>query len=167
LTGSPKFRSAIKIREGNIESAANDIRDVAGKVIEILESEILANTAVVKFDFEVETIVFPKIYLESILLNLVANAVKYRQPSIAPEILLKTYTGENGRTVLECTDNGVGINLDLYGTKIFGLYKTFHNNKDAHGVGLFLVKTQVESQGGLISVESIPGKGSTFKIIFA
>jgi sensor histidine kinase regulating citrate/malate metabolism len=68
--------------------------------------------------------------------------------------------------VLECEDNGLGIDLNLHGTKIFGLYKTFHAHKDAHGVGLFLVKTQVESQGGIISVDSKLHVGTTFKIIF-
>jgi sensor histidine kinase regulating citrate/malate metabolism len=60
----------------------------------------------------------------------------------------------------------MGIDLKLHGDKVFGLYKTFHTNKEAHGVGLFLVKTQIESQGGNILIDSEPGKGTTFKIVF-
>ncbi|QKJ31873.1 PAS domain-containing protein [Mucilaginibacter mali] len=157
---------AIKIREDKMESETLSFRDITANVFEILESEILMNAAKVKFNFSVKTIEYPKLYLESIVMNLLSNAIKYRKPDVAPEVLLKTYTNESGRTVLECRDNGQGINLKLHGDRLFGLYKTFHEHKEAHGVGLFLVKTQVESQGGGIVVESEPGKGTTFKIVF-
>jgi signal transduction histidine kinase len=61
-------------------------------------------------------------------------------------------------------DNGLGIDLDKHGDKLFGMYKTFHTHKDSRGLGLFLTKNQVESMGGKIEVESALGQGSTFKI---
>jgi PAS domain S-box-containing protein len=102
-------------------------------------------------------------YLESILFNLLSNAVKYRDHSRALEIKIHFETTGNDRTI-SVSDNGIGIDLDRYGKKIFGMYKTFHGNKDARGVGLFITKTQVESMGGSITVASKPGEGSTFKI---
>jgi chemotaxis family two-component system sensor kinase Cph1 len=155
---------AIKIRESTIEPELVDFRETAGKVVEILELEILSNGVYIKYDFNVETILYPKLYLESILMNLISNSIKYRKEE-SPQITLKTYT-EGTHIVLECHDNGLGIDMDLHGTRLFGLYKTFHVNKNAHGVGLFLVKTQVESQGGSINVISQPGKGAVFKIQF-
>jgi len=65
---------------------------------------------------------------------------------------------------MNITDNGIGIDLKKNGDKLFGLYKTFHNNIDAKGVGLFLTKNQVDFMGGAIEVDSEPGVGTTFKI---
>ena len=157
---------AIKIRENIIESEKLSFREVTGNVVEILESEILMNGAQVKYHFNVPGIVYPKLYLESVIMNLISNAIKYKRDDEAPKVLIKTYYNDAGQTVMECHDNGMGIDLKLHGDKVFGLYKTFHAHKEAHGVGLFLVKTQVESQGGTIQVESRPGKGTTFKIVF-
>lgn len=63
-------------------------------------------------------------------------------------------------------DNGLGIDLNKYKDSIFGLYKTFHKNNDARGVGLYLTKNQIENMGGKIEVESTLHVGSTFKIYF-
>ena len=102
-------------------------------------------------------------YLESILLNLFSNALKYRHPFRTPEISVEASLDEDG-VMLEVSDNGVGIDLNLHGEKLFGMYKTFHPHKDARGVGLFLTKNQVEAMGGKIEVESVYGTGTTFKI---
>ncbi|EMN46838.1 GHKL domain protein [Leptospira interrogans str. L1207] len=56
--------------------------------------------------------------------------------------------------------------MKKYGDKLFGMYKTFHNNKDAKGIGLFITKNQVEAMGGKIEVESRLNNGTTFRIIF-
>jgi signal transduction histidine kinase len=66
--------------------------------------------------------------------------------------------------ILHIEDNGMGIDLDLHGQKLFGMYKTFHTNKDARGLGLFITKNQVDAMGGKIEVESEVDKGSTFKV---
>jgi len=108
---------------------------------------------------------YDQAYLESILLNLLTNSIKYRnqQKSLQINITAKDYKDE---VILEIQDNGIGIDLDLHGQKLFGMYKTFHGNGDARGIGLFLVKNQIEAMGGNITVESSPGVGTTFKIEF-
>ena len=63
-------------------------------------------------------------------------------------------------------DNGSGIDLDLHGNKLFGMYKKFHDHPDANGIGLFITKNQVEALGGNILIKSTPGIGSTFTIAF-
>ncbi|MEM9077999.1 MAG: PAS domain-containing protein [Bacteroidota bacterium] len=104
-------------------------------------------------------------YLESIILNLMTNSVKYRHPLRTPKITLAATKQENGVT-LSVTDNGLGIDLERYGDKIFGMYKTFHNNKDARGLGLYIIKNQIEAMDGYIAVESSVNKGSVFKVFF-
>lgn len=104
-------------------------------------------------------------YLESILLNLITNAIRYKQPGRKPVIFIQSYI-VNGHSHMEVSDNGMGIDLDQYGDKMFGMYKTFHKNPDAKGIGLFITKNQVETMGGSISVTSTVKIGTTFKIKF-
>lgn len=104
-------------------------------------------------------------YLQSILLNLITNAIRYRQPGRKPVIYIQSYIS-NDQEYLEVSDNGMGIDLDQHGDKMFGMYKTFHQNPDAKGIGLFITKNQVEALGGSISVTSTVDIGTTFKIKF-
>lgn len=104
-------------------------------------------------------------YLDSIILNLLTNAVKYRDPNRKPVITLTTKKLDQ-KVILSVSDNGLGIDLERYGDKIFGMYKTFHNNKDAKGFGLYLVRNQVEAMGGRITVNSEVDKGTTFNVYF-
>jgi len=104
-------------------------------------------------------------YLESILLNLITNAIRYKQPGRKPVIFIQTYLSHE-QAFMEVSDNGMGIDLDQYGERMFGMYKTFHRNPDAKGIGLFITKNQVETMGGTISVTSTVNIGTTFKIKF-
>ena len=104
-------------------------------------------------------------YLESIILNLLTNALKYKSPDRQLEIDLSFYRSGKYK-VLIFKDNGMGIDLDTQGDKIFGMYKTFHGNADAKGMGLFIVKSQIEALGGKIEVESRLNESTTFKVYF-
>jgi PAS domain S-box-containing protein len=104
-------------------------------------------------------------YLDSILLNLISNAVKYRSPSRPAFIRLHAHA-EPGYVVLTVQDNGRGIDLVKNRAKLFGMYKTFHDNEDARGVGLFITKNQVEAMLGTIAVDSQVDLGTTFTIHF-
>jgi signal transduction histidine kinase len=105
-------------------------------------------------------------YLDSILLNLFSNAIKYRSTSAPPRLDLSCYREED-YLVLTIADNGQGIDLVRNQAKLFGMYKTFHGNEDARGLGLFITKNQVEAMNGKIEVESQIGVGSTFKVHFS
>lgn len=108
---------------------------------------------------------YNKAYLESIILNFMSNGVKYR--SLDREGFVKfDYISNSGMQALVIEDNGLGIDLDRYRDKLFGMYKTFHGNDDAKGIGLFITKNQVESMGGKIDVESEVNKGTKFTITF-
>ena len=104
-------------------------------------------------------------YLDSILMNFITNAVKYKHPDREP-VLEFTTEKKDGYHLLFIKDNGIGIDLEKYGSKLFGMYKTFHTNKDARGIGLYITKNQVEAMHGKIEVESTLGEGTRFKVFF-
>ena len=136
--------------------------DALLKTAEILTGEIHETGAIIKSDFtNVPTILYSKVYLESIFLNLVSNALKYRSPDRTPEITLKSFLVRN-RVTLTIEDNGLGIDLERHGHKLFGLNKVFHRHPQAKGIGLFMTKVQIESLGGTITAESTVNKGTTF-----
>ena len=141
-------------------------KEVLDKVVQSLEGELIVAEAAVTFDFNsAPTVRYSKPYLESIFQNLLTNAVKYRSPDRKPSIHFKTCLNDN-HLELEVTDNGQGIDMEKFGDKLFGLHKTFHEHQEARGVGLFLVKTQVEALGGSIRVRSEVNRGTTFRIRF-
>lgn len=104
-------------------------------------------------------------YLENIVLNLMTNALKYKSPERTP-LLEISHETKGGFQIINFKDNGLGINLNKNKHKLFGMYKTFHGNEDAKGIGLFIVKNQIEAMKGKIEVESKEGLGSTFKLYF-
>lgn len=153
-------------KETTIERVEIRFKETFDKVIQSLEGDLIQCEAQVTFDFNAApTIQYSRSYLESIFQNLLSNAIKYRSAERTPQINVKTFQqGKN--IILHVADNGLGIDLEQFGDKLFGLHKTFHEHKDARGVGLFLVKTQIEALGGSIAVESAIDKGTTFIITF-
>ncbi|MGS0526000.1 sensor histidine kinase [Zobellia nedashkovskayae] len=104
-------------------------------------------------------------YLDSIILNLLTNSLKYSSPKRTPLIQISSKIESNAITV-SFKDNGLGIDLKRNSDKLFGMYKTFHRNKDAKGIGLFITKNQMEAMNGKIEAESTVDVGSTFKLYF-
>lgn len=137
----------------------------AMKLVENSLSLSIADTgARIMYDFsESDIIQANPAYLDSILLNLITNAIKYRKPNQVPYINVRLVQLENA-TQLIIQDNGMGIDLVKNGNKVFGMYKTFHGNKDAKGLGLFITRTQVEAMHGSVKMESQPGEGTTLII---
>lgn len=111
------------------------------------------------------TILGKKAFLESVVYNLLANSIRYRNPS--KRLLIHIFSEKKENTLLlHFQDNGVGLDLQKYGHKIFGLYQTFHGHQDARGYGLYLSKQQLEAIGASIEVHSAPDEGATFTIQF-
>jgi len=102
-------------------------------------------------------------YLESILYNFISNAIRYSNPKKKPLIVLQF---DENKKALSITDNGIGIDLKRNGENLFGMYKTFNNNPDAKGIGLFISKNQIDAMGGRIETRSEIDEGTTFTIYF-
>ena len=119
----------------------------------------------IQCDFsEVDEMITLKSYMHSIFYNLISNSLKYRKPDIAPVIEIRSRKLDD-RIELYFKDNGIGIDMEKNGDMLFGLYKRFNQHiAEGKGMGLFMVKTQVETIGGKISVKSKVGDGTEFKI---
>ncbi len=171
------------IRLDNVISDLNEIlslQDAGNKVIEpvffeeellqiklLLSVQIKESNALITSDFsnapDLNTV---KSYCHSILYNLLSNALKYRMPNKRLKIHLQTKI-DDSFICLSVKDNGMGIDLVKNKEKIFALYKRFHGNQiPGKGIGLNLVKVQIESLGGTVNVESEVNLGAEFKIKF-
>ena len=141
-------------------SFASIIKDIQ----EDIGGIIAPNKATIKHHFNgTDKLWSQKSFLHSIFLNLIMNGIKYKQADHDPVITIQSALSKNIIT-LTFEDNGKGIDLEKYGHQIFGLYKRFDKHTEGKGMGLFMVKTQVESLGGRISVQSVPGEGTRFTI---
>ncbi|MBX2896021.1 MAG: hypothetical protein KF763_11295 [Cyclobacteriaceae bacterium] len=121
----------------------------------------------IQTNFEQAPIIYSiRAMIQSILYNLVSNAIKYRNPENDLKIEVTTYTLADQTVILEVKDNGLGINLQTQKENIFKLYRRFHSHVDGKGLGLYLVKTQVETLGGSIALESEVNRGTTFRVSF-
>lgn len=104
-------------------------------------------------------------YVYSILYNLISNSIKFKRAGVPPLITIHTEKLPNG-VLLVCKDNGLGIDLAKKRSELFGLYKRFHPHTEGKGMGLFLVKTQIEVLGGSIEVNSIVDEGTEMRLFF-
>jgi len=102
-------------------------------------------------------------YLESILRNLLSNALRFRSPDRSPRIRFESEQFKN-HSVLRFADNGIGIDMSRHGRKLFGLKQRFHQAEGCRGVGLFMIKAQVEAMKGSITVSSRVDEGTIFTI---
>ncbi len=141
-----------------------DLHDILHKVSQSLEALFASNEVALKIEVPKGSVVMGVMaYVESAVLNLMTNAVKYRDPEKPGEISITTESRAK-RLVLHIEDNGLGIDLKKHGEKIFGMYKTFHHHPESRGIGLFITRNQIESMGGTIVVSSTPGEGSIFSV---
>ncbi len=139
------------------------LEGIVDHIEQMLKGQFVSRKASIHIDFQCPVIQFPKLYLESIFYNMISNALKYSKADVPPELLI-TSQKVNGKIILSFKDNGLGIDLNKHGKDLFKLNKVFHSGFDSKGVGLFMTKTQIETFGGNIRVESQPNEGSTFII---
>ena len=142
------------------------LSEIVQKVISDFSESIYELDVVIKVEFpDIDELFTFKSYIYSIFYNLISNSIKYRQPGIPTNIQISS-SRTTDKMQIVFSDNGMGIDLTKKKDQIFGLYKRFHPFIEGRGIGLFMVRTQVQSLGGTITIESEVNKGTTFKIIF-
>jgi PAS domain S-box-containing protein len=152
--------------ESNIIKKEVNVNKKLTKVLQQLSSQLnkAKATVISEISEDVNISVVPT-YLQNILTNIITNALKYKKPNVDPIVKLSVNYVQN-YTVISIEDNGIGMDLKKYGAKLFGMYKTFHGNSDAKGLGLYIAKNQMEAMHGKISATSQIGVGSTFNLYF-
>ncbi len=153
---------AIK-RDLNKEKEEVNLDEIIYQVLKSLEREFIEVRPRIDLDMKVTKLLTIKSYITSIFTNLISNSIKYRDVDRDCNITIRTYM-MNNNVCVEFEDNGMGIDLDKFGDQIFGLYKRYHRHVEGSGMGLHLVKSQIEAMGGTISVESAINKGTKFTI---
>jgi len=154
-----KTGSLEKMRSASLITTTNRVEDNISALLKEKEATCKFNISKTHFVNVVPA------YLDSILLNLFTNSLKYASDKRKPQIEVSSKI-KNDFIEVRFSDNGQGIDLKRYGQKIFGMYKTFHKHKDAKGIGLFITKNQIESMYGSIAVESEIDRGTTFTLKF-
>ena len=150
----------------SIQKEMVSLSEVFENVFGQLSFQIEAHKPIIKLKLDkVPLLNTNKAYIESILLNLLTNSIKYKSENRKLKISI-TAEQIDQKVFLTFADNGIGIDLERNGDKVFGLYQRFHNYPDSKGLGLYLVKSQVETMGATISVESEVNKGTSFIITF-
>jgi PAS domain S-box-containing protein len=125
---------------------------------------IMKKKAKLIYDFSTVNILFAiRSNIYSIFYNLIQNGIKFHREGVAPVIHI-TCIRENNGILFSVKDNGKGIDLEKHEKNLFGLYNTFDQNLSGRGMGLFLVKTQVDLLNGQITVTSKLGEGTEFLI---
>lgn len=181
--GKQHFLNAISVSSKKLDEVVHDLNNILRisrmvneqkqvvyfqQLVEEIKSSFSGRIAdeavVIKTDFtKLINVCCLKSYLYNIFYNLILNSINFRQSSRPPFIEIESCLHDK-IFMLAFKDNGRGIDLEKYGKKIFGMYQRFDTSVEGRGMGLCMVKTQVETLGGTIRVESTVDKGATFII---
>ena len=154
-----RLNKGVLYEECSIEEKVEDIKKQLANLLQ-------QTNATIELQLQVESINYPSAYMESLLYNLISNALKYSKPNESCHILIATRKeGEN--VILSVKDNGLGIDLTKYKDKLFKINQTFHKGVDSKGLGLYLTKAQIETLGGNIDVKSEVNNGTEFIVTIA
>lgn len=100
--------------------------------------------------------------------NLIANALKYQQPEVAPVVFVRGDPGtadDPAQLVFEIEDNGIGIAPE-HRERVFGLFQRLHAGVEyeGSGLGLAVVRRVVENNKGSITLRDAPSGGTIFRV---
>ncbi len=142
------------------QQVAVDMNELVTKKIEMMQETISSSQAEINIE-QLPIVMGVRSQLESLMQNLISNAIKYRGNS-APRITIGAKE-EPTNWKFFISDTGVGIDPRFH-EKIFVIFQRANTESAAKGtgIGLALCKKIVESHGGKIWVDSMPDAGSTF-----
>ncbi len=155
----------LDIRKQEDEKRENvSLDNIMLEVRELLAQEIEKTETIITADFSKAPQIYTiKSYLRNVLLNLVSNAIKYKKLNQSPNIIVKSHY-KPGFLCFSVKDNGLGINMEKYGAQVFTLYKRFHSHTEGKGMGMYLIKSQVDALGGSVHIESQENEGTTIEV---
>jgi PAS domain S-box-containing protein len=145
-----------------------DLNEKVHRVLEDLELDVQEKEAIIAVG-KLPVVKGYRRQLQQLFQNLISNALKYSKKDMSPRIdISASEVAEKGKSyyLITVKDNGIGFEQE-YADKIFQMFTRLHGKGEysGTGVGLSIVKKVVENHNGFISVESIPGEGSTFNVL--
>lgn len=157
------LHNLLKIGNLDITSKKVSIKSVIEKVCKDLIIELKEKNASIEIENDIEFYIERNL-LETIIRNLIQNAILYSKEGVPPEIKISSKK-ENSTIIIEIKDNGIGIPEKEF-ENIFKMFYRLHSVKThkGSGLGLSIVKKCVELMKGKIWVKSILGEGSSFYI---
>ena len=160
-----EMHQVLKIRaKASFDCSSVNLNELVNAIKIELSEKIRVNSFEIKTNFNIEHINYEKSHLKNLFLNLISNAIKYRREGISPMIKISSSKSDN-QICLKFEDNGLGIDLAKHGNDIFGMYKRFHSIPEGRGMGLYLVKRQLNALGGSITVKSELNVGTCFSVL--
>ncbi|WP_159727450.1 PAS domain S-box protein [Methylosinus sp. Ce-a6] len=141
-----------------------DLREEIELAVDDLSETIAETGARLHIDAPHVTIRADRSQFARLAHNIVSNALKYRKPDHAPEIVIRAT--QNGREiVIAFADNGIGFE-SKYDRVVFEPFKRLHSKGKypGTGIGLAICKSIADRHGWRLSVTSQPGQGSTFYV---
>ena len=139
--------------------------DFSKLIEECIEScHYLPNSSAVKISTDIQPFTFNSEWaiINTILQNLIENAIKYSKPSSDAHINIKV-SASNNEVMVVVEDNGQGIPLD-HQNHIFNMFYRANDNTKGSGLGLYILKRAVERLNGVVELKSIPNIGSSFTV---
>lgn len=138
-----------------------DLNEIVDQVFHFYKREIEANKGEILYE-NLPRLQVSNVSIFQVFQNLIENAIKYAQPGV-PSIVTINAEEKKSEWLISVKDNGIGIDTEFH-EKIFVIFQRLHNREKykGTGIGLSIVKKQVESWGGKIWVDSTPELGSTF-----
>ena len=144
----------------------NNLKQVIDDILILFEATIKDTNSIVNIEMLENTIIyFQEENLKSIIRNLLSNSLKYRDTQKQNRIKITTSVEEE-YICITIADNGIGIDLEKNGKRLYQMFSRFNSHVQGTGVGLYIVKKVIESQGGKIEVESKLGEGTIFSLYF-
>jgi len=151
------LKSNSEATEPRFEEVLENVKFSIKNLIEDTEAEIVTV-------FEEQSVSITATGIQSVMYNLLNNALKYRHPDRKPIIHVKSSL-QHEFILLEVQDNGIGFDPDNC-NDVFELFKRCHDHVEGSGLGLYIVKRIAENTGGKVEVVTSPGEGSIFKVYF-
>lgn len=161
---------AARIEEGRLTLRMErlDLRDVVGAIAERLRP-LLSERHRLDIDLPAEPVIVSvdRERLRTVLGNLLDNALKYSPAGGLIRCVVRD-DAENGRAIVDVTDEGIGIAADEM-PRLFSRFGRLVNAENSHipgtGLGLHLSRELVRRQGGDITATSQPGRGTSFRLV--
>jgi signal transduction histidine kinase len=160
-----EMSNIVNIQRRNVTLEKVELAPIIKNIITRLKEANLDNYGL-KLNLGISVVNAVPSYLESILFHIISNSVKFKNVGTSVSIWIDTVQ-DRERTKLTIRDDGPGFDQEKLASKLFQPFQRFNLTHSGNGIGLFLVKTQVEAIGGEIKLESAVSRGVTVNIWFS